>query len=126
MDERITEEELKQLESSVAMGGRRTIRPIPAPTRNRHPATAQSALTPILPGHRSWGSARAAIVLGLSGAGAGGAVAAASLGPLPVSQRPERSSSQAQGPCSAATRKAVDWPTRPMPSNSWPPSWRTR
>jgi superfamily II DNA or RNA helicase len=46
------------------------------------PATAQSALTPILPGHRRWGSTRAAIVLGLSGAGAGGAVAAASLGPL--------------------------------------------
>ena len=48
------------------------------------PNTTESALTPPLPGHRSWGSARTAIVAALSsvGAGAGGAIAAASLGPL--------------------------------------------
>ncbi|MDT5126368.1 MAG: hypothetical protein QOH54_2012 [Mycobacterium sp.] len=48
------------------------------------PHTSESALTPPLPGHRRWGSARAAVVAGLSGvgAGAGGVVAAANFGPL--------------------------------------------
>ena len=48
------------------------------------PTTTESALSPQLPGHRRWGSARAAIVMALSsvGAGSGGAIAAASLGPL--------------------------------------------
>jgi superfamily II DNA or RNA helicase len=48
------------------------------------PNTSASALTPPVPGHRRWGSARAALVAGLSGGGAaaGGAIATASLGPL--------------------------------------------
>ena len=48
------------------------------------PGTTESALAPPLPGHRRWGSVRAAIVAGLTsiGAGAGGAIAAAGLGPL--------------------------------------------
>jgi superfamily II DNA or RNA helicase len=48
------------------------------------PETPASALTPPLPGRRTWGSTRAAIVAGLSSiaAGAGGAIAAFSFGPL--------------------------------------------
>ena len=48
------------------------------------PQTTESALTPTLPGHRRWGSARAAIVARTVRCrrGGGGAVAAASFGPL--------------------------------------------
>ena len=48
------------------------------------PGTPESALSPTIPGHRRFGSARARLVAGLSGlgAGAGGVIAAATLGPL--------------------------------------------